>query len=154
VTLRLTCVRVGLAASVAVAACAAGSPQPAVLDTAHDACAYCRMIVSDARFASQIVAPLEEPKFFDDLGCLANYLKSAERLPAGAVVYVADHSTRAWVPAARAVYTRAEGVAAPMGSPILAHESRSARDRDPAAASGRSIELAEVFPGGLPRESR
>ncbi len=33
------------------------------------------MAVSSARFASQIVAPGEEPRFFDDLGCLAAYLR-------------------------------------------------------------------------------
>lgn len=143
-------VSVAIVATVAASgACGSGPPAPAVLDSGRDACAYCRMIVSDRRFASQIAAPLEEPKFFDDLGCLANYLKGAGSLDARAVVYVADHSTLAWVPARAAVFTRVETLTAPMGSHIVAHESAAARASDPAARSGTPISLADAFPGGL-----
>jgi copper chaperone NosL len=141
-----------LVAAVAAAACG-GRPQPAQLDVNHDACAYCRMVVSDARFASQIVAGHEDPRFFDDLGCLANYLKHND-LPAGAAVFVADHQTRAWIPAESAVYTQAVGVTAPMGSSILAHASAENRAADAAAAGGRAVTLDQVFPRGLPRKAR
>lgn len=140
-----------LAAVAAGTACGSNAPAPAVLDSGHDACAYCRMIVSDRRFASQIVAPLEEPKFFDDLGCLANYLKGAGSLDARTVVYVADHSTLAWVPARAAVFTRVETSTAPMGSHLVAHASASARDGDPAARAGTPVSLSDAFPGGLGR---
>ena len=66
------------------------------------------MAVSSAVFASQLVAPGELPRFFDDLGCLADYLK-AGKAPAGATAFVADHRTKAWVRADRAVYTRVPG---------------------------------------------
>jgi copper chaperone NosL len=137
------------AAVVAGAACGSSAPAPAVLDSGHDACAHCRMIVSDRRFASQIAAPLEEPKFFDDLGCLANYLKSAGRLDPRTVVYVADHSTLAWVPARAALFTRVETLTAPMGSHLVAHASAAARDADPAARAGTPVSLSDAFPGGL-----
>jgi copper chaperone NosL len=137
------------------AACRSGIPNPAVLDPRADACATCRMMVSDPRFASQIVAPYEEPKFFDDLGCLANYLQRTPALPAGAVVYVADHRTKAWVPANRAVFTRLPGRAAPMGSPIVAHDTAASREADPEAAGGAPIDWRNVFPNAaLPGGAR
>lgn len=136
--------RVALALGVALAACSAGPPQPAVLDTKNEACQWCRMTVSDARFAAQIVAPGEEPRFFDDAGCLAGYLK-AHPPAARAVAYVADHRTKAWVRATDAVYTRAAGLETPMASHVLAHADAASRDLDPAAAAGAAVASAELF---------
>lgn len=143
-----------VAVAVPAAACGATVPAPATLDTAHDACTYCRMIVSDRRFASQIVAPLEEPKFFDDLGCLANHLKTSGTLPARTIVYVADHATLEWVPARDAIFTRVDTLTAPMGSHVIAHASGATRRTDPAAATGTPVEQRELFPAGLPGGTR
>jgi copper chaperone NosL len=143
------------AVSIVVIACGASVPPPAVLDATHEPCGSCRMVVSDPRFASQIVAPYEEPKFFDDLGCLTRYLAETPALPKGAVVYVADHRTKAWVRADRAVYTRVDALAAPMGSRVVAHETAASRDADQDASKGTPLVVADVFPagrlpGGLP----
>lgn len=126
------------------AACRSGLPEPAPLDTRNEACAFCRMAVSDARFASQLVAPGELPLFFDDLGCLAGRLK-AEAAGEDAVAYVADHRTRAWVRADRAVYTRQPGLETPMGSHAIAHADAASRDQDPDASGGSPLTLAELF---------
>jgi copper chaperone NosL len=127
-----------------------GEPQPSPLDTRNEQCASCRMAVSTAVFASQLVAPGELPRFFDDLGCLADFLK-ADRAPAGAVAFVADHRTRAWVRADRAVYTRVPGLETPMGSHVIAHADAASRDADPDARTGSPVTLADLFgPGGPP----
>jgi copper chaperone NosL len=112
------------------------------------------MAVSEARFASQLVAPGEEPRFFDDLGCLASYLK-AGRAAAAATAFVADHRTRAWVRADQAVYTRVNDLATPMGSHLIAHADAASRDRDALARGGVAIAPAELFgPGGAPAGER
>ena len=146
----MRCAIVIVVGVLAAAACGSDAPAPAALQMSRDACAYCRMIVSERRFASQIVAPLEDPKFFDDLGCLANYLKGVGALPAGAVIYVTDHSTLQWVRAVEAVFTRVETLSAPMGSHVVAHASIATRDADLAARAGTPIRIQEVFPTGLP----
>ena len=134
-----------------LAACARGPVGPAALDTRNDSCASCRMVVSDGRFAAQLVAPGEEPRFFDDLGCLRDYLAAKPRLPRGTVAFVADHRTREWVRASQATFTRREAVATPMSSHLLAHASAASRDADPVAAGGAPVGLAELFgPEGPP----
>jgi copper chaperone NosL len=141
-------------AIMAAVACGGGGVRPAALDTRNDACGWCRMVVSDARFAAQLVAPSEEPVFFDDVGCLASYLKGRP-LPKGAVAYVADHRTREWTVAARAVYARAARLATPMGSHLVAHASVDSRAADPDAAAAAAVPLADVFgPGGAPGGER
>ena len=138
---------VGARALVVVAAFAVacgGALEPAALDTRNEACASCRMAVSDARFAAQLVAPGELPRFFDDLGCLADYLK-AGKAPAGAVAFVADHRTKAWVRADAALYTRVPGLATPMGSHVIAHADIASRDADADARAGVAVAAAELF---------
>jgi len=134
-----------------LAACTRGPVGPAPLDTRNDSCAFCRMAVSDTRFAAQLVAPGEEPKFFDDLGCLRDHLAANPVPPRGAVAFVADHRTREWVRASRATFTRREAVETPMSSHLLAHASAASRDADPVAAGGVPVGLAELFgPKGPP----
>ncbi len=123
--------------------CTAGPPSPAALDTRHQMCGTCQMIVSDPHTASQIVAPDEEPQFFDDLVCLRRY-REAHGLPPGAVVYVADHRTGDWVGADAAVYTRRLRTGA-MGGDIIAHASAASRDADAAASGGSPVAAAEAI---------
>ena len=143
-------IRVVACVIIVVAACSSRAPGPAVLDVRNDACAHCRMSVSDAKFAAQLVAPGEEPKFFDDVGCLREYLKGASSLAPGSVAYVASHRTGAWVPASGAVYVYAEAIETPMGFHLLAFENAGDRDADPAAAGAERIDAAAVFGGRLP----
>ena len=121
--------------AVAAVSCGGGPPGPAAL-SAHggDACSTCRMTVSDPRTAAQIVVPGEEPRFFDDIGCLRERV-----LPAGGRAFVADHRTGAWTAAESAVYARMPGVETPMGSRLLAWTDETSRAQDPAAQAGGQI---------------
>ena len=126
-------------------ACRASAAEPVAIDPAHDACAECRMLISDVHLAAQLVAPGEEPKLFDDIGCLRAYLKANTPSPA-AIAFVADHGSGAWVPAGAAVYTQSSARVTAMGSGILAHADAASRDRDPAAANGQALRVSEVLP--------
>lgn len=138
------------AAVVTSTACASGPPEPAALDVRAEACATCRMAVSDPVFASQVVAPGEIPRFFDDLGCLAAFLL-AGKAPPNAAVFVADHRTRAWVRAEDAVFTRVAGLETPMGSHAVAHRDAASRDQDDRARGGVPVTRDELLgPGPLP----
>jgi copper chaperone NosL len=102
------------------------------------------MIVSDVHFAAQIVAAGEEPLFFDDLGCLRDYLRQ-QPLAGDAVAYVADHRTGAWVPARSALYTRLARGTTPMGGGMIAHAGESSRHEDPAATGGTALPASAVL---------
>ena len=134
-------------------ACSRGPPAPSPVDPRNDACASCRMLVSDLRTAAQLVSPGEEPLFFDDLGCLGHYLREhPERR--GAVAYVADHRTGRWVPAREAVYVLQPSASTPMGSHLLSFGSASSRDSDPAARGGRSVPAGEALGEPSPEATR
>jgi copper chaperone NosL len=145
--------RLALVAAMAIVlqGCAGTAAGPAVLDVHHDACEGCRMAVSDARFAAQLVVPGETPKFFDDIGCLATYVARQRVTDAAAVAYVADHRTKQWVPAAAAVYSRVPGLATPMSSGLVAHADGASRSSDPTAGGGTIVAAGEIFGDNLPR---
>lgn len=135
--------------------CGGGQELPAPLDTTSESCRHCRMAVSEARFAGQIVSPGEEPAFFDDVGCLGAYVANAGPLARGAIAYVTDHRTREWVPAVHAVYTRVADLETPMGSHLIAHADAGSRDADAIARRGMSVQLREIFgPSGPPGGAR
>ncbi|MCM2333195.1 MAG: hypothetical protein NDI82_04525 [Anaeromyxobacteraceae bacterium] len=134
-----------------LAGCTRGPAEPSAVDTSTDGCAHCRMAVSDARFAGQLAAPGEEPRFFDDLGCLRDHLRAKPRLPRGSVAFVADHRTRQWIRASRALFTRREALPTPMSSHLVAHADVASRDADAAAAGGAPVTAADLFgPDGPP----
>ena len=108
------------------------------------------MIVSDPRAAAEIVAPGEELRIFDDIGCLRDYLARHE-MPVGGVAFVADHRSGEWVRAIDAVYTRSKERRTPMASGIIAHANEGSRDRDPAAAGGEHLAVAAILGGGADR---
>ncbi len=140
-----------LAMALLVTACTRGPAPPARPDTRNDSCAWCRMAVSDLRFAAQLVAPSEEPRFFDDIGCLAAFLKGGGAPARGQIAYVTDHRTKEWIRAARAVFTKVPGLQTPMGSGLIAHADAASRDADPDAKGGAPMTVAQVFgPNGVP----
>jgi len=66
-----------LGAALALAACRPPEgPQPIVYD--REPCAHCRMLISEPRFAAQLVAQDGSVASFDDPGCLLAYLESRE----------------------------------------------------------------------------
>ena len=129
--------------AMAVLACGGGL-KPAQLSSG-DSCSYCRMTVSDPRTVGQIVASAEDPRFFDDLGCLRDYLRE-HRLAANARVYVTDHRTGEWVPGDVAVFARVSSVDTPMGSNVLAWSDDSSRSSDSASAGADPLARTVVLP--------
>jgi len=130
-----------LLAAFVVSACASGPAPPTTLALGEDACAHCRMTLVSQSTAAQIARRGDEPVFFDEIGCLRDYLGGHATL-GDAVVYVADHRTGEWVKARTAVFTKTS-TSTPMGSGLLAHADAASRDADPAAAGGSA---AAVIP--------
>jgi len=71
-----------------VVACASGNPEPIALNS--DACAYCRMLISDGRFAAAIVTTHGRTVKFDSIDCLIAYYRQASAAHDVASVWVSD----------------------------------------------------------------
>jgi copper chaperone NosL len=130
------------------AACRGGdaTPSPIQLGTP---CAFCRMSIADVHLAGEVAAPGEEPRQYDDIGCLADDLKKRP-LARGARAFVADYQSGALVPAAHAAYTRLDTIETPMMSHVVAHADEAARDRDPRVRAGMRQTARDIFGAGGP----
>ena len=132
--------------SLAAIGCGRGQLTPEALEVGREACAYCRMTISDSHLASQVLAPGELPEFFDDLGCLNHFLTATTAVPPGSVIFVTDHRTNEWVRIEAAVFVRVPMQATPMSSHLVAHGSPESRAADPGAAGGSPVAFADVVP--------
>jgi copper chaperone NosL len=98
------------------------------------------MLISSLDHAAQAVAPGEEPRFYDDRGCLAT---DAASLPAGSRLFVQLDGGAGWIDAAEAFFAFPADARTPMGYGVTAFptESDAARaDRD-----GRALRWADVL---------
>ena len=50
---------------------------PSAIDYDHEACAHCRMLIGDPRYAAQLVTGDGDVLDFDDPGCLLRYVADA-----------------------------------------------------------------------------
>jgi copper chaperone NosL len=71
-----------------VAACAPGQPQSIAFNS--DVCTYCRMLISDGRFAAAIVTVHGRTVKFDSIECLVAYYRQASAAHDVASVWVSD----------------------------------------------------------------
>lgn len=115
-----------LSLSLAVIACGEAGPREVVLG--QDECGYCRMTVSDARFAAQVVTSTGRVHVFDSVECLAGYARQAEP---GTVrtLWVTDAEVPGQlVEAQRAGYLLDASLRGPMGRAVAFADLDAARD--------------------------
>ncbi|HXE71320.1 MAG TPA: nitrous oxide reductase accessory protein NosL [Candidatus Nitrosotenuis sp.] len=97
----------------------AGPPE---LRLGHDVCARCGMAIDEARFAAALVGQ-EEPRLFDDIGCLLESLRE-QPPPSPTRLWVHDFASGEWVEAGAAYYVLGVRVATPMGYALVAFAHR------------------------------
>ena len=111
--------RIAALSLVVFLACAAEPPGPVAIAFGSETCSFCRMVISDKRFPSQIVSPGHDPLFFDDIDCMAKHI-AAQGLPAESKVFVTDYKSSSFIPARDAAFFRCPGLASPMSSGVIA----------------------------------
>lgn len=118
---------------------AAWPPAPAEVHLGEDACARCRMLVSDGRFAVQArrrAAP-GEVMAFDDLGCLVAEARKAPLELEG--VFVQRFDGEGWVRGDAVQVVRSGDIASPMGSGCAGFATRASAEAEAARRPGASV---------------
>jgi len=139
----------------AIAACTTTEPRP--IAYGRDECAYCRMVVSDSRFAAALVTATGRTLVFDSIECLASYCaqgrddrgRDAVQSP-----WVSDYEHPGHLLAARrARFVRVGGPGSPMGQGLVAlrSDADARRVAEGSRTSGWDEVLALVGREGLRR---
>lgn len=113
------------ALALAFAACGVPGPRPVLLN--EDQCAYCRMEVTDARFAAEAITRTGRIHVFDSIECLAGYAAGAERGTVASLWVTDAEHPGTFVKAEAAGYLLDSSIRGPMGRAIAFATPEAAR---------------------------
>ncbi len=93
---------------------ACGAATPREIAVGQDQCNYCRMEITDPKFATQVILTTGKIQVFDAVDCLAGYVRGnpAEQIKS---VWVADVTNGDFVQAERAGFLLDASLRGPMG---------------------------------------
>ena len=131
------------AAALLVVATACASVQPRDLVLGEDACAYCKMQISDPRFGSQVVTSTGRQLVFDSPECLAAFLESTDAAKVASVWVLDAQNPGTWVRAEDAGFLVDASLRSPMGR-ITAFASPSAAHAAQAALGGQLLSWVAI----------
>ena len=124
------------------AGCAASSSAPPTIRYGESACAECRMLINEARYAAAAVTAAGEPAVFDSIECLVRYLHRDGVSPAR--VWVHEYEADRWLVSDEAFYVASQEFTTPMGQGVVATASAPAADRLAGAVHGRVLRFGQL----------
>lgn len=121
---RLALTLLAVSAAIGVAACGvrADGPPPIVVD--RTACSHCGMLISEPLYAAAYQAPGEQPRVFDDIGCLLNAARAASRQDLR--FWFHDAGSGDWVDGTAATFVGSSEIRTPMGGGFIAFRDAAA----------------------------
>ena len=126
------------------AACSATAAGPPDIVVDRSACSHCTMFVSEPIFAAAYQAPGQEPRLFDDIGCMLDALRRETASPIH--IWVQDAAGAGWLDAHEAIFVAAEDIPTPMNGGVLAYANAAAAEQMAAARHGDVMRsLAELM---------
>ena len=99
----------------------------------EDMCAFCKMAISEKRFASELITQDGEVFKFDDIGCLLRFRKERSHPELVAATFVVDFETHEWLRSEEAYFVKSKEFRTPMGGNLVAFRAKASA----AAASAR-----------------
>ena len=115
---------------------------PPAIRYGESACAECRMLINEARFAVTAVTNSGEPVAFDSTECLVRYLQRGGQ--SLATIWVHDYAGSRWMLADQAFYVASSELATPMGQGIVAVGSESEARALAAQVHGQVVTFAQL----------
>jgi copper chaperone NosL len=89
----------------------------------EDMCSYCRMAISEKRYAAELLDSDGRAFKFDDIGCMSNFVNKRE--VKAMVYFVMDFDERTWIRAEDAFYVRSAEITTPMNGGIVAFQTEA-----------------------------
>ena len=97
------------------------SQEPAKMHYGSDECAYCKMMITDDRFAAQMVTSTGKAVKFDAIECMASYASDHKPETESAKFWLSNFvDPGTWVDLPHATIIRSEVIKSPMGANLLA----------------------------------
>ena len=134
---------VGGVALLVLAQCQHRPIEPVSIE-ANDMCSFCRMSISEKRYAAELIDDEGQAFKFDDIGCMANFIKQKRNSAPIQATFVMDFDRREWLKAENAFYVRSAELKTPMNGGIVAFNDQSSAEAANAKYHGTMLRFAEV----------
>ena len=128
---------------IVLAQCQRGATEPVAIE-ANDMCSFCRMSISEKRYAAELIDEQGEVFKFDDIGCLANFIKQKRNNAPIKATFVMDFDRREWLKAEDAFYVRSAELKTPMNGGMAAFQDQVSAQVAVAKYHGTKLDFAEV----------
>lgn len=112
----------------------------------EDMCSYCKMAISETRYAAELIDSEGQAFKFDDIGCMANFIKSKKNTAKAVAYFVMDFDERQWIKAEDAYYVRSSELSTPMNGGIIAFTTQSKAQEAVGKYHGKLIRFGDVVP--------
>lgn len=114
----------------------------------EDMCSFCKMAISEKRYAAEFIDSEGQPFKFDDIGCMVNFVKSKRNKDRIDAYFVMDFNDRQWLKAADAYYVRSAELKTPMAGGIVAFRDEARATEAAAKYHGKLMHFDDLFKGG------
>jgi copper chaperone NosL len=114
----------------------------------EDMCAYCKMAISEKRYAAELIDDEGQAFKFDDIGCMVNFIKSRKNTTRIVAHFVMDFDERQWTKAEDAYYVRSSELTTPMNGGIIAFKDQAKAKEAVDRYHGKLIRFEDLFKGG------
>lgn len=111
----------------------------------EDECAYCKMIISDPKFAAELVSKTGKVFKYDSAECLIKELKGAPT-EKYTIMAVSDYNRdQVFIDADKAIFLISEGVPSPMGANLSSYSDRQSAETVRQAKGGEIYSFDEIL---------
>jgi copper chaperone NosL len=132
-----------LAALFVLLSCQKTTIEPIAIE-ANDMCSFCRMSISEKRYAAELIDEDGQAFKFDDIGCMTNFINQKKNNAAVAATFVMDFERREWLKAENAFYVRSTEFKTPMNGAVVAFKDETSAQAAVAKYHGTMQTLSEV----------
>lgn len=109
----------------------------------EDMCDYCKMAVSEKRYAAELIDAEGKAFKFDDIGCMSSFV---QRDSAKASAYfVMDFEERQWIKAEDAFYVRSRELNTPMNGNVAAFKNQAKAQEAADKYHGNLVSFKEII---------
>jgi copper chaperone NosL len=129
---------------VLLAGCQSRTLEPVSIET-NDMCSFCRMSISEKRYAAELIDSDGQVFKFDEIGCMGNFIRQKRNNASISAAFVIDFERREWLDAEKAAYVRSSEFKTPMNGGIVAFKDQSSAQAAVARYHGALLAFAEVI---------
>jgi len=127
-----------------LASCQKNATEPVAI-APEDTCRYCKMAISEKRYAAEFIDRDGGVFKFDDIGCLINFIKDQQNKDQIAAYFVIDFEERQWIKAADAYFVRSSEFKTPMSGSIVAFKDEAKAEVAAGKYHGKLLRFTDLF---------